>query len=129
MKSQILYVEQKTGFNDNGPAWIGRGVFSRSGRTIYFNDRAFRHSIGGGISGNYFDVETGDEYWISGVKKNRQDRHRAGAGIIMIDESVVPEYLAATGAKELSPIKYKVVHLEEGDVVSRIEKLENRKMV
>ena len=31
--------------------------------------KRFQRLKGSGISGNYFDVETGDEYWISGVKK------------------------------------------------------------
>jgi len=34
----ILYIELKTGYSDNGPAWIGRVRYSKSGRTIYFNN-------------------------------------------------------------------------------------------
>ena len=37
-----------------------------------------------GIARNYFDAETGDEYWISGPKKNGQDRHSAGGGPVAI---------------------------------------------
>jgi len=75
----IRYIELKTGYNDNGPAWIGRVQVSRSGQTVYFNGRAFKRR-GGGASGNHFDVETGDNYWISGVKKDGRDRHWAGSG-------------------------------------------------
>ena len=128
MKKQILYVEQKSGTDGNNPAWIGKGTFSKSGRTIYFNDQAFQSLNGTGIAGNYFNIETGDEYWISGVKKNQQDRHWNDTGIIMIDESVVPEYLAIIATDKLSPSKYKVVRFAEGDVVSRIQQLENQKM-
>ena len=39
--------------------------FSKSGKTIYFDGKAFQSLNGTGIKGNYFDIETGDEYWIS----------------------------------------------------------------
>ena len=38
----IRYIELKTGYSDNGPAWIGNVKESKSGRTIYFNDHAFQ---------------------------------------------------------------------------------------
>jgi hypothetical protein len=31
-----MYIELKTGYQDNGPAWIGRVKFSKTGQTIYF---------------------------------------------------------------------------------------------
>ena len=40
----------------------------------------------------YFDVKTGEEYWISGPKKNGQDRHWAGSGPVEIDPDVAEEY-------------------------------------
>ena len=60
MKYELLHVELKSGFSDNGPAWIGRGSHSKSGRTIYFNDQAFQPIGGQGIQGNYRNIETGD---------------------------------------------------------------------
>lgn len=128
MKDQLLYVELKSGFSDNGPAWIGRGKRSKSGRTIYFNDQAFQPLGGSGIQGNYLDVETGDEYWISGVKKDQNDRHWAGTGVVMVDEPAVEEYLAFIGAKQLDERRYKITHFKEGDVRSRINVYENRKL-
>jgi hypothetical protein len=67
MKDRIMYVELKSGFSDDGPAWIGKVKFSKSSQTVYFNDKGFKKISG--ICGNYMDIETGDEYWISGVKK------------------------------------------------------------
>lgn len=32
MKSEIKYIELKTGYADNGPAWIGKVEFSKSAR-------------------------------------------------------------------------------------------------
>jgi hypothetical protein len=99
MKQKLMYVELKSGFHDNGPAWIGRVTYSKSGQTIYFNGKALKK--GSGISGNYHDLETGDEYWISGVKKKGQDRHWAGSGKVMIDETCIEEYLGIVGKEKL----------------------------
>jgi hypothetical protein len=87
-----MYVELKTGYNDNGPAWIGRVRFSKTGQTVYYRGKSLRRIPGGGISANYCDVETGEQYWISGMKKNREDRHWAGAGPVVIDGDVRAEY-------------------------------------
>jgi hypothetical protein len=69
VKQEIKYIELKTGFSDNGNAWIGLVSFSKSRKTIYFDGKAFQSLNGMGISGNYSEIETGNEYWISGVKK------------------------------------------------------------
>ena len=69
MKPQIKYIELKSGYSDDGPAWIGLVTFSKTGRTVYFNGKAFKSLKPKGISGNHYDLETGEEYWISGVKK------------------------------------------------------------
>lgn len=92
MKTRVMYIEQKSGHADNGPARIGRVIFSRSGHSIRYRGKTFQRIKGGGVSGNYFDVGSGDEYWISGVKKNRQDRHWAGSGPVEIDEDAREEY-------------------------------------
>lgn len=87
-----MYIELKTNSNDRGPARIGRVRFSKSGSSVYYDGKRFETLKGGGISGNYFNVVTGDEYWISGCKKNGQDRHWAGSGPVEIDEDVREEY-------------------------------------
>ncbi len=57
--------------------------------------------IGGrGVAGNYLDIATGDEYWISGVKKDGADRHWAGSGKIRVDHTVVDEYLELVGKEQ-----------------------------
>ena len=77
--TMLRYIELKTGHNDNGPAWIGYVKVSRSGRTVYFNAKAFKRTTQG-ASSNYYDIETQEHYWISGIKKNGRDRHWAGSG-------------------------------------------------
>lgn len=109
MKTELIYVELKSGDNDNGPAWIGNGIFNRTRRTVYFNGQVLRRSHG--VAGNHVDLETGDEYWISGVKKNGTDRHWAGAGPVKIDRGVVADYLALRGLSGLRKGKYEIVDL------------------
>ena len=45
-----------------------------------------------GFKANYFDVETGDEYWISGCKKDGTDRLYNEADPVEIDDDVREEY-------------------------------------
>lgn len=125
MKAELIYVELKTGYSDNGPAWIGNGFYNRTRKTVYFNGRVFRRSQG--ISGNHIDLETRDEYWISGVKKKGTDRHRAGTGTIMIDESVIDDYLTLRGLTSLTKGKYEIVVLDNTPAKEISKELENLK--
>lgn len=108
MRSQLLYLELKTGHQDDGPAWIGRPSLSKTGQTVYFNGRALRRIAGGGVKGNYRDVESGEELWVSGVKKDGADRHWAGSGKIKIDARVVDEYLVAVDRRRLDLSRFEV---------------------
>lgn len=92
MKTRIMYIELKSGHGDSGPAWIGRVSFSKTGRTIYYRGKTLQR--GNGIAGNHFDVESGEEYWVSGVKRDGHDRHPAGSGPVQIDDDVREEYSA-----------------------------------
>ena len=89
----IRYIELKSGQADRGPAWIARVRFSRSGRTIYFNGMGLKSGKGKCVGANYFDFATGDEYWVSGVKKQEWNRHWIGSGDIMIERSLHQWYL------------------------------------
>jgi hypothetical protein len=42
--------------------------------------RALRRKPYGGGPGNYCDVDTDEDFWVSGVKKVGTDRHWAGSG-------------------------------------------------
>ena len=121
----LKYIELKTGWNDNGPAWIGFVKESRSGRMVYFNDHAFQKRSG--EYSNYVDVETREEYWISGVKKNGEDRHWAGGGSITIDRKAVELYKSLTGMKELPSSKYRIQDIPDCFPVNRINALLNGK--
>ena len=67
MAHDLMYIELKTGYSDDGPAWIGYVKASKSGKTLYFNDHAFQKCRG--TYSNYRDIESGEAYWISGLKK------------------------------------------------------------
>lgn len=127
MKSKLVYVELKTGYNDNGPAWIGKAIFSRTGNTIYFNGLSFlkgeRRS-----SGNYLELFSGDAYWISGVKKDGNDRHWAGGGKIKIDKEVIAEYLELTKQSNLKSQFFEIVQLNNDPPIKEFHEIENRKL-
>jgi hypothetical protein len=65
MPPRIMYIEDKSGGLE-GPGRIGRVRFSRTGRSIYYGGRTFPGVGGRVFTANYFDVETGAEFWISG---------------------------------------------------------------
>src|SRR5262249_133351 len=112
----LKYIELKTGHSDNGPAWVARVKVSKSGRTVYFNGRALKRSDGKGIEGNHYDLLTGDEYWVSGVKKTGSNRHWAGSGKIAIEMSAIPEYLRITGQERIDASLFDAVpDLPEAD--------------
>jgi hypothetical protein len=91
MPPRIMYIERKTD-GLSGPARIGRLRFSKTGKTLYYGGRKFEPLRGRGFKANYFDVESGDEYWISGCKKRGRDR--LYPGVIEIDQDVREEYWA-----------------------------------
>jgi hypothetical protein len=125
MKFQIMYVELKSGYTDNGPAFIGQAFFSKTGRSTYFNGLAF--SKGSRYGGNYFEIMTGEYYWISGIKKRGTNRHWAGGGKIQIDRTVVNEYLGITGYTELPKDIFEIVELNNIPPVEATKEYLNQK--
>ena len=123
-KTKIMYVELKTGDLHRGPAWVSEIRFTKSGRGVYFRDKLLRR--GNGVSGNCFDEETGDEYWISGLKREGGDRHWAGGGKIFVHDDAVEEYLQLRDHDELDPQDYEVCTPRTGDIRERINALENQ---
>ena len=93
-KTRLMYIELKSGFNDSGPARIGRVRFSKTGCTLYYGGKSFQSLKGTGSGANYHDIESGEQYWISGPKKNGEDRHWAGSGQVEINPDVWDEYWA-----------------------------------
>jgi len=91
-RTRIMYIESKAE-SLNGPARIGRVTFSKSGRSIHYDGRTFQSLAGQGFKANWFDVETGEEYWISGPRKDGKDRlYETSTAPVEIDEDVAEEY-------------------------------------
>ena len=88
---RIMYIERKAG-SLAGKARIGRVIFNRTGRTIFYRDHIFRRIVGGGFKSNYYDVTTGEDYWISGCKHRGGDSLYATHIPIELDEDVREEY-------------------------------------
>jgi hypothetical protein len=94
LKSRIMYIENKGDDGILGSGRIGRVYFSKSGKSLYYNNRRFQSLKGSGFKSNYFDVDSGEHYWISGFKKNQSDKLYGGNKGVTIDEDVRDEYLA-----------------------------------
>jgi hypothetical protein len=124
MPIDLYYIEKKTGSNHDGPAWIGYIKKSKTGKTIYFNNRAYQ-KYG---HGDYADIETGDGYWISRIKRNGQDRHWAGHGKIMIDRKAVNEYLTYRELTELKESQFTIVDIIETRQPIDFYEIENEKL-
>jgi len=88
---RIMYIECKAS-GLIGEARIGRVTHSKSGRTLYYRGRSFRSLNGQGFKSNYYCVETDENYWISGCKRDGSDRLYGERVPIYIDEDVREEY-------------------------------------
>ena len=86
-----MYIECKAD-GLSGPARIGRVSFSKRGKTVYYCGKTFQSLKGRGFKANYFDVETGDEYWISGCKRDGGDRLYGERISVEIDDDARLEY-------------------------------------
>ena len=86
-----MYIECKAG-GLSGPARIGRVRFSKSRRTLYYGDQPLRRLPAGGYKANHYDVATGEEYWVSGPKRDGRDRLYGERVPVHVDEDVRAEY-------------------------------------
>ncbi|HPW30913.1 MAG: 1-deoxy-D-xylulose-5-phosphate synthase [Rhodoferax sp.] len=91
MKTRVMYIEAKSG-GLAGPARIGRVRFSKTGATLYYAGKSFQSLKGDGFKSNYYDVETGERYWISGPKKRGGDQLYATSVAVTVDDDAHEEY-------------------------------------
>jgi hypothetical protein len=89
--TRIMYIERKEE-SLNGPARIGRVTFSKTGRSVEYRGQKFQKSKSG-YKWNHFEVGTGAHYWISGPRKDGQDRlYPQSTWPVEIDPDVREEY-------------------------------------
>jgi len=91
MPERIMFVQLKTGYGtDQGPCWISPVTFSKTWRTAYWHGRTLRRWPGM-FDANFLDVETHEEYWLSGPHRDRRDT-RYGNAVSQVDEDARDDY-------------------------------------
>jgi hypothetical protein len=85
-----MWIEHKVGDGLAGPARIGWVKVSDKGKRLDYGSQAFRTLRGGGFKSNYYDIETHEEYWISGCRKDGRDALYNTT--VEIDEDALEEY-------------------------------------
>lgn len=72
---------------------VGKSTICRhTGKSIHYDGKTFQTLGGRAFKANYFDVDSGDHYWISGCKKDGSDRLYGERLPINIDEDAKEEY-------------------------------------
>lgn len=88
-KTRIMYIEYK-GDGLVGPARIGRVTYSKTGKSLTDRGQEFGSLMGTGFKANFAEVESGEQYWISGCKKDGLDS--LYPNLVEIDDDVREEY-------------------------------------
>lgn len=91
MKSRIMYIERKAE-GLSGTARIGRVTFSKTGKTLRYGGKSFQSLNGSGFKANFYNLENGEHYWISGCKRDGLDRLYGERVPIHIDPDTREEY-------------------------------------
>jgi hypothetical protein len=94
LQRRLMYVENKDGDLDGVTARIGWVEFSKSGKTVYYRGRELASIGGRGVRGNFVDVATREEYWVSGVKRRGSNTHWAENVAVEIDSDALDAYRA-----------------------------------
>lgn len=92
LQRRLMYVENKDGLIDGERARIGWVEFSKSGRSVRYRGRSLCSIGGRGISGNFMDEETREEYWVSGVKERGSNAHPYSTVRVVVDDDAQNEY-------------------------------------
>jgi hypothetical protein len=97
-RTRIMYIELKTGYDGDGPAWISRVSYSKTEKSLRWKGRLLQHATAdereqyGWTEGNYFDFESRRAYWASGAKRDGKDRLAPHEGKLTVDEDVREDY-------------------------------------
>lgn len=70
---RVMFVQLKTGHNtDQGPAWISVVRFNRTWKTAFWHGKTLQRWPAM-FDANFYDLETREEYWISGPHRDGGD--------------------------------------------------------
>ena len=89
MEYRIMYIEPGGGLARDGGR-IGKVTFSKTGKTLKYGGKSFQSLNGYGYKENYYDIESGDWYWISGPRQDGNDALYPMT--IDIDDDIREEY-------------------------------------
>ncbi|WP_426687212.1 hypothetical protein [Rhodanobacter ginsengiterrae] len=92
LQRRLMYVENKDGDIDGAAARIGWVTFSKTGKSVKYRGLCLQRLKGQGSSGNYFDVASGQEYWVSGVKRRGSNAHPHERVLVVVDSDAVEAY-------------------------------------
>jgi hypothetical protein len=92
-KRRLMYVENKDGTIDGANARIGWVTFSKTGKTVRYRGRQLAKA--NVVRGNFIDVETREEYWVSGVKTRGSNVHWAETASVVVDDDAAEAYRQA----------------------------------
>lgn len=84
-----MYIEPGGGLAGWGGN-IARVSFSKTGKTIYYAGKSFQSLHGDGYKENYYDIDSGERYWISGPRRDGNDALYQMT--VEIDDDVREEY-------------------------------------
>jgi hypothetical protein len=90
LKRRLMYVENKDGDIDGADARVGWVTFSKSGKSVFYRGRELVRA--NGVRGNFLDVKTREEFWVSGVKKRGSNVHWAEPASVEIDDDARQSY-------------------------------------
>lgn len=94
MAARVMFIQLKTGYNtDKGPAWISSLRFNKTWKTAYWHGRTLHRWQGS--DANFYDVETREEFWVSGPHRDRPDARYSGVQPTVDDDirDVYPAFL------------------------------------
>jgi hypothetical protein len=64
--------------------------FSKTGQSIYYRGRTLFKA--NGVAGNFIDVVSREEYWVSGIKRRGSNVHWAESMLVLVDDDAREEY-------------------------------------
>lgn len=89
MKYEVMYIEEKSGIASL-EANIGKVYLSKTGKTLEYKGIKLQSLGGHGYKANYFNIDTGEHYWISKCRKDGNDGlYRTK---VVVDEDIREEY-------------------------------------
>ena len=89
---RVMYLENKDGLLEGAHARIGWVTFSKTGRTVFYAGRSLKAIGGRGVRGNFIDEQSGEEFWVSGIKKRGSNAHANESTSVVVDDDAKDEY-------------------------------------